>query len=90
MGEMVRHKILFPGRDCILVITHQCYLMLTSTLSVPDLIFSEVNNSFFFKHTHIKCCFLITGLPHPNNIFKLIECKIGWYQFHISAKWASL
>lgn len=58
MGEMVRHKILFPGRDCILVITHQCYLMLTSTLSIPDLIFSEVNNSFFLNTLILNAAFL--------------------------------
>ncbi len=34
MGEMVRHKILFPGRDCILANTQRRYLMVTVFLSV--------------------------------------------------------
>lgn len=36
MGEMVRHKILFPGRDCILANTQRRYLMVTLFLSVDN------------------------------------------------------
>lgn len=46
MGEMVRHKILFPGRDCILVITRQSHLMLTSPITERDLILSEAKRPF--------------------------------------------
>lgn len=70
MGEMVRHKILFPGRDCILVITHQCYPMLTSMLGALDRMFSELKN---IQSDPLSVNRFIFSF---NNMFKLTECEI--------------
>ncbi len=100
MAEMVRHKILFPGRDCILVVCLDCALFCASR-AVSCLVSDY--RPVILPHAHWDVCMYLSPLLHPHQCtlfliymcvcvcvldFLFFICKIFgiliWLSFHFS------